>query len=97
MFRDDHPATLSIPWLFNRAMTEKDAAYSQIIATTKLFVWMQLQLNGWNYPVNLILNFLIFGFFPVVDCLVPASSCAGPPSLRKIGFHDLFAFADRLV
>ena len=31
------------------------------IATTKLFVWLQFHLNGWNYRVHLVLNYLIYG------------------------------------
>lgn len=40
----------------------RSTVQEHIIATTKLFVWMQYHLNDWNIPVNLALNFLIFGF-----------------------------------
>jgi hypothetical protein len=62
MFRDDRPATLSIPWLFDSA-NMRPSPTEHIIATTKLFVWMQYHLNGWNNRINLVLNFLIYGLF----------------------------------
>ena len=62
MFRGSHPATVSIPWLFDSSFMQATAT-EHITATTKLFVWMQFQLNGWNNPVNLVLNFIIYGLF----------------------------------
>ena len=60
MFRPERPAKLSMPWLLDSSNT-RTTPTEHIIATEKLFVWLQYQLNGWNYSVNLVLNFLIFG------------------------------------
>jgi hypothetical protein len=62
IFRAGRPAQLSFAWLFD-AGNMRSTVQEHVIATTKLFVWMQYHLNGWNIPVNLVLNFLIFGFF----------------------------------
>lgn len=59
-FRPERPARLSLAWLFDTSNTRATAT-EHVIATTKLFVWMQYQLNGWSYSFNLALNFIIFG------------------------------------
>jgi hypothetical protein len=61
MFRPDRPAKLSFAWLLDSSNT-RTTPTEHVFATTKLFVWIQYQLNGWNIRVNLVLNFLIFGF-----------------------------------
>jgi hypothetical protein len=62
MFRPDRPAKLSVAWLLDTSNT-RTTPTEHVIATTKLLVWIQYQLNGWNIHSNLVLNFLIFGFF----------------------------------
>jgi len=62
MFQDDHPAAISVAWLFD-THNMRPTPSEHIIATTKLFVWMQYHLNGWNTKVNVVLNFLIYGLF----------------------------------
>ncbi|HBB97456.1 MAG TPA: hypothetical protein DC054_18910 [Blastocatellia bacterium] len=61
MFRPDRPAKLSVAWLLDTSNTRTTAS-EHVIATTKLFVWIQYHLDQWNIHVNLILNFLILGF-----------------------------------
>jgi hypothetical protein len=56
MFQGGPPAVLSAGWLLA-------FVNDHIIATTKLFVWLQYHLNGWNYSVALLLSFLIYGLF----------------------------------
>lgn len=62
MFRPERPAKLSTSWLLDSSNT-RPTPTEHIIATEKFFVWLQYQLNGWNYSVNLVLNFLIFGLW----------------------------------
>src|SRR5712691_2734289 len=58
---DNHPASIDPGWLHGQVNEHR-------IATTKLLVWLQFQLNGWNYKDSLILNFVIFGM--LLTCLV---------------------------
>jgi hypothetical protein len=51
---DDHPASLSWSWLQQQHNEHR-------IATTRLLVWLQYQLNHWNYPFSLLVNFIIYG------------------------------------
>lgn len=55
MFTGNHPASLDLSWLYEQANDHRTA-------TTKLFVWLQFQLNGWNLRTHLLLSFLIYGF-----------------------------------
>ncbi len=62
MFRPDRPAKLSAAWLLDTSNT-RPTPTEHVIATEKLFVWLQYQLNSWNYSLNLVLNFVIFGLW----------------------------------
>lgn len=55
---DNHPAAIDLGWL--RAQHNEHR-----IATYKFLVWLQFQINGWNYPANLFLNLAIFGVLVV--------------------------------
>lgn len=58
---DDHPASIDLSWLY--------AQYNEHrMATTKILVWLQFQLNGWNYVGHLVLNYFIYGLFLI--CLI---------------------------
>jgi hypothetical protein len=54
VFYADRPTALSLEWL-NAQQNEHR------LATGKTFIWLQIQLNGWNIAVNIILNFIIYG------------------------------------
>jgi hypothetical protein len=62
MFGPGRPAKLSVAWLLDASNTRPTAS-EHVIAPTKLLVWMQYHLNGWNFSLNLVLNFLLFGLF----------------------------------
>jgi hypothetical protein len=51
---DDHPASVDAAWLFARHNEHR-------MATLKLFIWAQFQVNGWNIRTHLLLAFLIYG------------------------------------
>ena len=53
---DNHPASVDLRWLYNQHNEHRTT-------TTKLFVWLQFQLNGWNVRTHLLVDFLIYGFF----------------------------------
>jgi hypothetical protein len=55
----DHPARLSWQWLFEQANEHRTS-------TTKLFVWLQYQLNHWNLRTHQIIAFLIYGLFLIL-------------------------------
>lgn len=55
MFTGNHPASLDLAWLYEQATDHRTA-------TTKLFVWLQFQVNGWNHRTHSLLSFLIYGF-----------------------------------
>jgi hypothetical protein len=57
----NHPASIDLDWLHAQHNEHR-------IATSKFMVWLQFQWNGWNYPVHLLINFLIYGLLLV--CLV---------------------------
>jgi hypothetical protein len=82
MFRPGRPAKLSLSWLLDPSNTRPTAS-EHIIATTKLFVWIQYQLNGWNYSFNLVLNFVIFGLF--LAWMVWFANRAAPDVPRYVG------------
>src|ERR1041384_1866135 len=56
---DDHPASVDATWLFARHNEHR-------MATLKLFIWAQFQMNGWNIRTHLLLAFLIYGLCVVV-------------------------------
>jgi hypothetical protein len=58
---DDHPASLDPSWVYAQHNEHR-------MATTKILVWLQFQLNGWNYAGHIVLNFFIYGLFLI--CLV---------------------------
>jgi hypothetical protein len=49
------PAGFSIEWLFAQHNEHR-------LATTKLLIWIQYQLNGWDLRVHQLLNFALYGF-----------------------------------
>lgn len=51
---DNHPSSIDLSWLHRQHNEHR-------VATTKLLVWLQFQVNGWDYPVHLIVNFVIYG------------------------------------
>jgi hypothetical protein len=51
---DNHPASIDLTWL-NALHNEHR------IATYKFMVWLQFQINGWNYTLNLLFNLVVFG------------------------------------
>lgn len=51
---DSHPASIDLGWLHAQHNEHR-------VATTKIFVWLQFNLNGWNYVANLLIDFAIFG------------------------------------
>jgi hypothetical protein len=53
---ESHPASVDLPWL--HALTNEHRT-----ATTKLFVWLQFQLNGWDIRTHYLIDFMIFGLF----------------------------------
>jgi hypothetical protein len=55
----DYPARLSWQWLFEQANEHRTS-------TTKLFVWLQYQLNHWNLRTHQIVAFLIYGLFLIL-------------------------------
>lgn len=58
---DDHPASIDPAWLHAQHNEHR-------VVTTKILVWLQFHLNGWNYPLNLLINFAIFGV--LLACLI---------------------------
>ena len=50
---DNHPASLDLPWLYKQVNDHRTA-------TTKLLVWGQYQIDGWNVHNQLVINFLIY-------------------------------------
>ena len=56
---DHHPASVDAAWLFARHNEHR-------MATLKLFIWAQFQMNGWNVRTHLLLAFLIYGLCVVV-------------------------------
>ena len=52
----NHPASLDRAWLFGLNNEHRTA-------TTRFFVWLQFQVNGWNIRTHLLMDFIIYGFF----------------------------------
>ena len=53
---DDHPASVDLKWLHAQHNEHRTP-------TTKLFVWLQYHINGWNIRTHLFLNFILYGLF----------------------------------
>ena len=53
---DNHPASIDLPWLRVQHNEHRTA-------TTKTFVWLQFQLNGWNVRTHLLIDFILYGLF----------------------------------
>lgn len=53
---DNHPASLDLPWLYGQHNEHRTS-------TTKAFVWLQFQLNGWNVRTHLLIDFIIYGLY----------------------------------
>lgn len=53
---DDHPASADLAWLIAQHNDHR-------ITTTKFFIWLQFQWNGWNMRTNLLLNFVVYGLY----------------------------------
>jgi hypothetical protein len=51
---DDHPAALNAKWLYEQVNDHRTA-------TTKLFVWAQYHIDGWNVRTQLEVSFVIYG------------------------------------
>jgi hypothetical protein len=52
VFRD--PTAISLKWILTQHNEHR-------IVTTKLLIWAQYHLNGWNQRTNIILNFIVYG------------------------------------
>lgn len=52
MFRD--PTANSLKWILTQHNEHR-------IVTTKLLIWAQYHLNGWNQRTNISLNFIVYG------------------------------------
>jgi len=52
---DNHPASIDLRWLYVQHNEHRTA-------TTKIFVWLQYQINGWNVRTHLLIDFVIYGF-----------------------------------
>lgn len=50
----NHPASVDLRWLHKQHNEHRTA-------TTKLWVWLQFQINGWNVRTHQVLNFLWYG------------------------------------
>lgn len=53
MFNGRQPASLDWYWLYQQANDHRTT-------TTKLLVWFQFQLNGWDLRTHLVLSFLVY-------------------------------------
>lgn len=58
---DNHPASVDLAWL-NAQHNEHR------MVPAKVLIWLQFQLNNWNYPVSVLINFLIYGILLV--CMI---------------------------
>jgi hypothetical protein len=85
LFRPERPARLSLSWLLDASNTRPSAS-EHVIATTKLFVWIQYQLNGWNYTLNLVFNFIVFGLFLAWMFWFADRAAPDVPRFVKLGF-----------
>jgi hypothetical protein len=56
---DNHPASADLAWLYAQHSEHRTT-------TTKLFVWLQFQLNGWNVRTHLLVDFLLYGLFLIL-------------------------------
>jgi len=76
---DDHPASIDFSWL--RAQHNEHR-----MATTKSLNWLQFQLNGWNYPVNLLINYVLYGGLLVCLVWLARGPAAPVPMWAMLGF-----------
>ena len=53
---DNHPASLDGAWLYQLNNEHRTA-------TTRFFVWLQFEVNGWNIRTHLLIDFIIYGLF----------------------------------
>jgi len=56
------------------------------IPLNKLLVWLEFHLNGWNYVVHLLLDFLIYGLILTVIWLFARKMAPQVPSWIVLGF-----------
>jgi hypothetical protein len=56
------------------------------IPLNKIFVWLEFHLNGWNYVVHLLLDFLIYGLILIVIWLFARKMAPQVPSWIILGF-----------
>jgi hypothetical protein len=56
------------------------------IPLNKMFVWLQFQLNGWDYPIHLLLDFLIYGLILTVVWLFARKFAPQLPSWIVLSF-----------
>jgi hypothetical protein len=54
MYGNNHPAAINLRWLYEQVNDHRTT-------TTKLFVWLQYHLNGWNLKTHQIISYFIFG------------------------------------
>jgi hypothetical protein len=71
--------SLSVRWLFAQHNEHR-------IPLNKVFVWLQFQLNGWNYPIHLLLDFLIYGLILTVIWLFARKFAPQVPSWIVLSF-----------
>jgi hypothetical protein len=71
--------SLSLRWLFAQHNEHR-------IPLNKMFVWLQFQLNGWNYPIHLLLDFLIYGLILTVIWLFARKIAPQVPSWIVLSF-----------
>lgn len=80
-----HPGSLTFQWLFAQANEHRTS-------TTKLFVWLQYHLNGWNLRTHQLIAFLIYGAFLVLLVRFARRFTPQLPSWVTISFV-IFLFA----
>ena len=56
---DNHPATFDPKWFYEQYNDHRTT-------TTRVFVWLQFQLNGWNVKTHLLFQFLLYGVVSAV-------------------------------
>ena len=53
---DNHPASIDLPWLYSQHNDHKPAV-------TRILVWLQFQINGWNVRTQILIDFIVYGLF----------------------------------
>lgn len=76
---DNHPASIDVPWLYEQVNDHRTT-------TTKLFVWIQYHLDGWNIRAQLVLNFLIYGLTVAILVLFVRRLTTQLPTFAVLAF-----------